>query len=246
MDALFLRLKESFDNYIKNKDSIARIEKAYFIAKKFHEGQLRRSGEPYITHPIEVGIILADLHAGPQTLIAALLHDVVEDTSYTLSEVEKAFDKDVRELVDGVTKLSKIHFQSVVTQAENIQKMLLAMAKDIRVVLIKIADRLHNVRTLESMPAEKQVNIARETLEIYAPIAHRLGIFKIKAELEDIALRYTDQTMYYRVANLIKSKKDEREQSIDTIIVQIQSLMKENQLVDYSIKGRIKNIFFYL
>ena len=243
MDALFLRLKESFDNYIKNKDSIARIEKAYFIAKKFHEGQLRRSGEPYITHPIEVGIILADLHAGPQTLIAALLHDVVEDTSYTLSEVEKAFDKDVRELVDGVTKLSKIHFQSVVTQAENIQKMLLAMAKDIRVVLIKIADRLHNVRTLESMPAEKQVNIARETLEIYAPIAHRLGIFKIKAELEDIALRYTDQTMYYRVANLIKSKKDEREQSIDTIIVQIQSLMKENQLVDYSIKGRIKNIF---
>ncbi|HBD74498.1 MAG TPA: (p)ppGpp synthetase [Acholeplasmataceae bacterium] len=243
MDALFLRLKESFDNYIKNKDSIARIEKAYFIAKKFHEGQLRRSGEPYITHPIEVGIILADLHAGPQTLIAALLHDVVEDTSYTLSEVEKVFDKDVRELVDGVTKLSKIHFQSVVTQAENIQKMLLAMAKDIRVVLIKIADRLHNVRTLESMPAEKQVNIARETLEIYAPIAHRLGIFKIKAELEDIALRYTDQTMYYRVANLIKSKKDEREQSIDTIIVQIQSLMKENQLVDYSIKGRIKNIF---
>ncbi len=243
MDALFLRLKESFDNYIKNEDSIARIEKAYFIAKKFHEGQLRRSGEPYITHPIEVGIILADLHAGPQTLIAALLHDVVEDTSYTLSEVEKAFDKDVRELVDGVTKLSKIHFQSVVTQAENIQKMLLAMAKDIRVVLIKIADRLHNVRTLESMPAEKQVNIARETLEIYAPIAHRLGIFKIKAELEDIALRYTDQTMYYRVANLIKSKKDEREQSIDTIIVQIQSLMKENQLVDYSIKGRIKNIF---
>lgn len=243
MDALFLRLKESFDNYIKNEESIARIEKAYFIAKKFHEGQLRRSGEPYITHPIEVGIILADLHAGPQTLIAALLHDVVEDTSYTLAEVEKAFDKDVRELVDGVTKLSKIYFQSVVTQAENIQKMLLAMAKDIRVVLIKIADRLHNVRTLESMPAEKQVNIARETLEIYAPIAHRLGIFKIKAELEDIALRYTDQTMYYRVANLIKSKKDEREQSIDTIIAQIQSLMKENHLVDYSIKGRIKNIF---
>jgi GTP pyrophosphokinase len=243
MDALFLRLKESFDNYIKNEDSIARIEKAYFIAKKFHEGQLRRSGEPYITHPIEVGIILADLHAGPQTLIAALLHDVVEDTSYTLAEVEKAFDKDVRELVDGVTKLSKIHFQSVVTQAENIQKMLLAMAKDIRVVLIKIADRLHNVRTLESMPAEKQVNTARETLEIYAPIAHRLGIFKIKAELEDIALRYTDQTMYYRVANLIKSKKDEREQSIDSIIAQIQSLMEEHQLVDYSIKGRIKNIF---
>jgi guanosine-3',5'-bis(diphosphate) 3'-pyrophosphohydrolase len=243
MDSLFLRLKESFDNYIKNAESIARIEKAYFIAKKFHDGQLRRSGEPYITHPIEVGIILADLHAGPQTLIAALLHDVVEDTSYTLAEVEKEFDKDVRELVDGVTKLSKINFQSVVTQAENIQKMLLAMAKDIRVVLIKIADRLHNVRTLDSMPAEKQVNIARETLEIYAPIAHRLGIFKIKAELEDIALRYTDQTMYYRVANLIKSKKDEREQSIDSIITQIQSLMTSNQLLDYSIKGRIKNIF---
>ncbi len=243
MDSLFLKLKASFDNYITNKESIDRIERAYFIAKQFHEGQLRRSGEPYITHPIEVGIILAELHAGPQTLIAALLHDVVEDTSFELSDVEKEFDKDVRDLVDGVTKLSKINFQSVVTQAENIQKMLLAMAKDIRVVLIKIADRLHNVRTLESMPNEKQVVIARETLEIYAPIAHRLGIFKIKAELEDIALRYTDQTMYYRVSNLIKSKKDEREQSIESIIKDIHQLLSSNALAEYSIKGRIKNIY---
>ena len=243
MDSLFLKLKDSFDNYITNQDSIDRIEKAYFIAKQYHEGQLRRSGEAYITHPIEVGIILAELHAGPQTLIAALLHDVVEDTSYELADVEKEFDKDVRDLVDGVTKLSKIKFQSVVTQAENIQKMLLAMAKDIRVVLIKIADRLHNVRTLDSMTPEKQHVIARETLEIYAPIAHRLGIFKIKAELEDIALLYTDQTMYHRVANLIKTKSDEREQSIETIIDHIENLLTTSELSNYSIKGRIKNIY---
>lgn len=243
MDALFLKLKASFDNYITNQESIDRIEKAYFIAKKYHEGQVRRSGEAYITHPIEVGIILAELHAGPQTLIAALLHDVVEDTAYELSDVEREFDKDVRDLVDGVTKLSKISFQSVVTQAENIQKMLLAMAKDIRVVLIKIADRLHNVRTLDSMTPEKQMIIARETLEIYAPIAHRLGIFKIKAELEDISLLYTDQTMYHRVANLIKIKSDEREQSIETIIDQIKNLLTSSELSNYSIKGRIKNIY---
>lgn len=243
MDSLFLKLKDSFDNYITNQESVDRIEKAYFIAKQYHEGQLRRSGEPYISHPIEVGLILTELHAGPQTLIAALLHDVVEDTEYELSDVEREFDKDVRDLVDGVTKLTKINFQSVVTQAENIQKMLLAMAKDIRVVLIKIADRLHNVRTLDSMPSDKQISIARETLEIYAPIAHRLGIFKIKAELEDISLRYTDQVMYYRVSNLIKTKKDERESSIESIIDQIESLFGTNELTNYSIKGRIKNIY---
>ena len=243
MDPLFVKLKESFSNYIQNKDNIDRMYHAFEIAKKYHEGQKRRSGEPYITHPVEVGIILADLHAGPQTIIAALLHDVVEDTSYTLDDVESSFGKDVRELVDGVTKLSKLSFKTVVTQADNVQKMLLAMAKDIRVVLIKIADRLHNVRTLESMPAEKQFIIARETLDIYAPIAHRLGIFKIKAELEDISLRYTDATMYYRVANLIKMKRDEREQSIESIIVDIKELLSGDAMSEYVIKGRIKNIY---
>ena len=185
MDQLFQKLKDSFSNYIKKTESIDRIHLAFKIAEKYHQGQKRRSGDPYITHPVEVGIILADLNAGPQTIIAALLHDVVEDTNFSLNDVEEKFGKDIALLVDGVTKISKIEFSSVVTQAENVQKMLLAMAKDIRVVLIKIADRLHNIRTLDVMPKEKQVSIARETLDIYAPIAHRLGIFKIKAELED-------------------------------------------------------------
>ena len=243
MDKLFQKLKDSFSNYIKKTESIDRIHLAFKIAEKYHQGQKRRSGDPYITHPVEVGIILADLNAGPQTIIAALLHDVVEDTNFSLNDVEEKFGKDISLLVDGVTKISKIEFSSVVTQAENVQKMLLAMAKDIRVVLIKIADRLHNIRTLDVMPKEKQVSIARETLDIYAPIAHRLGIFKIKAELEDISLRYTDQTMYNRVSNLIKTKEIERESSIKGIISSIKTLLNENHTKDYKIIGRVKNIY---
>jgi GTP diphosphokinase / guanosine-3',5'-bis(diphosphate) 3'-diphosphatase len=243
MDELFLTLHKAFENYIQKEENIMKIHDAYLVAKTYHEGQKRRSGEAYITHPVAVGIILAEMHAGPQTIAAALLHDVVEDTQFTLDDVEKQFGKDIRDLVDGVTKLTKLSFNTVVTQADNVQKMLLAMAKDIRVVLIKISDRLHNMRTLDSMPKEKQMTIARETLDIYAPIAHRLGMFKIKAELEDIALNYTDQTMYDRVTSLVTMKRDERESSIEHIIKNIESLLKEHQTLDFSIKGRIKNIY---
>jgi GTP pyrophosphokinase len=243
MDELFLTLHKAFENYIQKEENIMKIHDAYLVAKSHHEGQKRRSGEAYITHPVAVGIILAEMHAGPQTIAAALLHDVVEDTQFTLDDVEKQFGKDIKDLVDGVTKLTKLSFNTVVTQADNVQKMLLAMAKDIRVVLIKISDRLHNMRTLDSMPKEKQMTIARETLDIYAPIAHRLGMFKIKAELEDIALNYTDQTMYDRVTSLVTMKRDERESSIDQIIKNIESLLKEHDTPDFSIKGRIKNIF---
>lgn len=243
MDELFLTLVKAFENYIQKDENIVKIHDAYLIAKTYHEGQKRRSGEAYITHPIAVGIILAELHAGPQTIAAALLHDVVEDTQYSLEDVEKQFGKDIRDLVDGVTKLTKLSFNTIVTQADNVQKMLLAMAKDIRVVLIKISDRLHNMRTLDSMPKEKQMTIARETLDIYAPIAHRLGMFKIKAELEDIALNYTDQTMYDRVTNLVTKKRDERESSIDHIIKNIETLLVEHDTHEFSIKGRIKNIY---
>lgn len=243
MDELFLTLVKAFENYIQKDENIVKIHDAYLIAKTYHEGQKRRSGEAYITHPIAVGIILAELHAGPQTIAAALLHDVVEDTQYSLEDVEKQFGKDIRDLVDGVTKLTKLSFNTIVTQADNVQKMLLAMAKDIRVVLIKISDRLHNMRTLDSMPKEKQMTIARETLDIYAPIAHRLGMFKIKAELEDIALNYTDQTMYDRVTNLVTKKRDERESSIDLIIKNIETLLVEHDTHEFSIKGRIKNIY---
>jgi GTP diphosphokinase / guanosine-3',5'-bis(diphosphate) 3'-diphosphatase len=242
-DPLFKSLAESFDAYIKRESDIKLIEKAYFLAKEKHEGQMRKSGEPYITHPVAVAKILADLRGGPATLIAALLHDTVEDTALTLKEVEKDFGTDIAQLVDGVTKIGKLSFNQKASQADNHQKMLLAMAKDIRVVLIKIADRLHNVRTLESMTPEKQFKIATETLEIYAPLAHRLGIFRIKAELEDRSLRYTDPPMYYRVSNMIQAKKTEREASIDHVIESIMTLFSMSELKDFEIKGRIKNIY---
>ncbi|TNF09257.1 MAG: bifunctional (p)ppGpp synthetase/guanosine-3',5'-bis(diphosphate) 3'-pyrophosphohydrolase [Bacillota bacterium] len=242
-DPLFQSLAESFSSYIKRESDIKLIEKAYFLAKEKHEGQMRKSGEPYITHPVAVAKILAELHGGPATLIAALLHDTVEDTSLTLKEVEKLFGLEIAQLVDGVTKIGKLSFSTKASQADNHQKMLLAMAKDIRVVIIKIADRLHNVRTLDSMTPEKQYKIATETLEIYAPLAHRLGIFRVKAELEDRSLRYTDPPMYYRVSNMIQAKRTERERSIDNVITTIKSLFENSDLHDFEIKGRIKNIY---
>lgn len=242
-DALFQSLANSFSTYIHKKKDIERIEKAYLIAKEKHVGQMRKSGEPYITHPIAVAKILSELRVGPATLIAALLHDTVEDTSYTLEEVAQTFGKEIAIIVDGVTKIGQLSFNQVASQADNHQKMLLAMAKDIRVIVIKIADRLHNIRTLDSMPPEKQYRIASETLEIYAPLAHRLGIFRIKAELEDRSLRYTDPPMYYRVSNMIQAKKAEREASIEKVIELIKQLFGQSKLDDFEIKGRIKNIF---
>ncbi|MBU1094033.1 MAG: bifunctional (p)ppGpp synthetase/guanosine-3',5'-bis(diphosphate) 3'-pyrophosphohydrolase [Firmicutes bacterium] len=242
-DPLFQSLVESFDSYIKRDSDIKLIEKAYVLARDKHEGQMRKSGEPYITHPIAVAKILAELKGGPATLIAALLHDTVEDTSLTLKDVDTMFGSDIAQLVDGVTKIGKLSFTTQASQADNHQKMLLAMAKDIRVVLIKIADRLHNVRTLDSMAPEKQYKIATETLEIYAPLAHRLGIFRIKAELEDRSLRYTDPPMYYRVSNMIQAKRTERESSIEHVIENITELFTISELHDFEIKGRIKNIF---
>ncbi len=242
-DPLFDSLVESFHSYIHNEKDIELVKKAYFLAKEKHEGQMRKSGDPYITHPVAVAKILSELRAGPATIIAALLHDTVEDTSLTLKDVEINFGLEIAALVDGVTKIGKLSFNTVASQADNHQKMLLAMAKDIRVILIKIADRLHNVRTLNSMSPEKQYKIASETLDIYAPLAHRLGIFRIKAELEDRSLRYTDPPMYYRVSNMIQTKKMERESSIEHVIEHIQQLFVTSQLKDYEIKGRIKNIY---
>ncbi|AUD65169.1 (p)ppGpp synthetase [Tenericutes bacterium MZ-XQ] len=242
-DPLFQTLAEAFGKYIKNEKDVELIKKAYFLAKEKHEGQMRKSGEPYITHPVAVAKILSELTAGPATIIAALLHDTVEDTDLSLKDVEKDFGPEIAALVDGVTKIGKLSFNQVASQADNHQKMLLAMAKDIRVVLIKIADRLHNVRTLNSMSPEKQYKIASETLDIYAPLAHRLGIFRIKAELEDRSLRYTDPPMYYRVSNMIQAKKAEREASIEKIIESIKGLFNHSELQNYEIKGRIKNIF---
>ena len=170
-------------DYLKSKD-VDQIEEAYQVARAAHAGQYRQSGEPYITHPLAVAKILAEWHLDPQALMAALLHDVVEDTPTTKAEIAKKFGKQVAELVDGVSKIDRIDFATLQhAQAENFRKMLLAMARDVRVILIKLADRLHNMRTLEAVPPEKQERIARETLDIYAPIANRLGLISLYYEL---------------------------------------------------------------
>ncbi|MBG0762167.1 bifunctional (p)ppGpp synthetase/guanosine-3',5'-bis(diphosphate) 3'-pyrophosphohydrolase [Acholeplasma laidlawii] len=241
-DALYKALIKDISHYIKSESNINLITKAYVVAKEKHLGQMRKSGEPYITHPTAVARILAELEAGPQTLVAALLHDTVEDTDYTLEGIEKDFGKDVASLVDGVTKLSKLQFKDSL-QTDNQQKMLLAMAKDIRVILIKISDRLHNMRTLDSMAPDRQIAISKETLDIYAPIAHRLGLFRWKAELEDKSLRYVHPAMYYKVSNLVKAKRVERESNINNVIDYIKELFKESDLTNFEIKGRIKNIY---
>ncbi|CCV64547.1 Guanosine polyphosphate pyrophosphohydrolase/synthetase [Alteracholeplasma palmae J233] len=243
VDPLYEALLDDVSKYITKKEDLDKIEKAYLLAKSKHTGQMRRSGEPYIIHPVAVTRILAGLNAGPNTLVAGLLHDIVEDTDVTFDDLTQMFGKDVASLIDGVTKLTKLSFNQEGTQSDNHQKMLLAMARDIRVVIIKIADRLHNMRTLDFMPKDKQVRIASETLEIYAPLAHRLGLFRIKAELEDRSLRYTDPGMYYKVNNLIKLKMEQREHSIELVIENIKTMFKEYDLNQYEIKGRIKNIY---
>lgn len=221
----------------------ALLEKAYEVASDAHKGQLRESGEPYIIHPIEVAHILADLELDCTTIIAGLLHDTVEDTNYTFDEMKKQFGVDTAELVDGVTKLDKIPYTTKEEQqAENLRKMLMAMAKDIRVILIKLADRQHNMYTLKYMPPEKQLEKARETLEIYAPLAHRLGIATVKGELEDISLRYLHPKEYYDLVDKIAIRRREREAYIEEIKGQIKK--KTTELgIETTIDGRPKHFY---
>lgn len=240
----FEQVMESAQKYIQKKPNLLLIQKAYNFALLQHDGQLRQSGEPYITHPLEVAFTLSELGVGPNTLVAGLLHDVVEDTNTSLEDIAINFNPDIASLVDGLTKLNKLHFDSVETAlAENHQKMLMAMANDVRVILVKLADRLHNMRTLKYISRDRQIKIANETLDIYAPIAHRLGMFRIKAELEDRALKYKDPQMYHQITNLIQNKRDEQDSLIDKVISQIKIYFQDNKLSKYEIKGRIKNIY---
>lgn len=219
------------------------LEKAYNFARLAHTGQKRFSGEPYITHPVEVALILADIEMDSDAICAALLHDVVEDTGATYEEIVKEFGEEIAVLVDGVTKLTRIDFKSKEdAQAENLRKMFIAMARDIRVILIKLADRLHNMRTLQFQPENKQKQIATETMEIFAPLAHRLGIFKFKWELEDLAFAYLDHEMYMEVAQRLKQKRKEREDYVNEIIAQIRTGLDQAGIVA-EIKGRPKNIY---
>ena len=223
---------------------ITLIEKAYRTAKSAHKDQARKSGEPYIIHPLWVGIILADLEMDKETIVAGMLHDAVEDTEMTLEDVAREFGEEVALLVDGVTKLGQLSYSQdkLEVQAENLRKMFLAMAKDIRVIIIKLADRLHNMRTLEFMTPAKQKEKARETMDIYAPIAHRLGISKIKTELDDLSLKYSQPEVYFDLVRDLNERKTEREEFVQQIVAEVSTHMK-NSHIEAKVYGRVKHFF---
>ena len=229
--------------YIHNPESIALIQKAYDYVMDKHEGQTRRSGEPYTNHLIWVAYILATLETGPMTIAAGLLHDVMEDCGISHEEMVKEFGEEITTLVEGVTKISKMSFKDEQdVYAENHRKIYIAMAKDIRVILIKFADRVQNMRTLKYMPLEKQQRIAKETLEVYSPIAHRLGINDVRIELEDLSLLYIDPKAYKEIAELLESKRNERKQAVEEMMNEVETLLKENE-IDFKILGRAKHIY---
>ena len=242
-EVLYKELINSVLKYHPSTD-ISMIEKAYKVASEAHEGQKRKSGEPYIIHPLCVAIILADLELDKETIVAGLLHDAVEDTWMTDEDVEKEFGSEVALLVDGVTKLGQLSYSAdkVEVQAENLRKMFLAMAKDIRVILIKLADRLHNMRTLQYMRPEKQQEKARETMDIYAPIAMRLGISKIKVELDDLSLKYLKPDVYYDLVHKVALRKSEREQFVGAIVKEVKKHMDDAN-IKAQVDGRVKHFF---
>jgi guanosine-3',5'-bis(diphosphate) 3'-pyrophosphohydrolase len=228
--------------YLRPED-IAQLESAYHFSEAAHQGQYRASGEPYISHPLAVANILAQWHLDPQALTAALLHDVMEDTSITKAEISKSFGKPVAELVDGVSKLDKIEFETQEkAQAENFRKMLLAMARDVRVILIKLADRLHNMRTLDAVEPEKRRRIARETLEIYAPIANRLGLNSIYQELEDLSFKFLYPVRYRVLSKAVKAARGNRREIVGKILEAIRRRLRENK-VEAQVHGREKHLY---
>src|SRR5246500_288593 len=233
------KFKKLLDTVHENRpgDDLDIIRKAWAFCLQQHEGQKRASGEPYIIHPLEVGQVLAELKMDSTAIAAGLLHDAVEDTDVTSAEIAKKFGDQVAHIVEGVTKLEKIKFANREDhQAENIRKMLLAMVTDVRVVIIKLADRLHNMRTLEHLKPEKQQKIARETLDIYAPLAHRLGMGKLRGELEDLAFRYTDPYAYEQVSTEVDALRGRGEEFLQRIVKQLEAKLKE-----FKIQGRVES-----
>ena len=220
------------------------VKKAFEFSEKAHERQIRRSGEPYITHPLGVAAILTDLQLDMATVVTGLLHDTVEDTDVTLDDVEDQFGPVVRDLVDGVTKISQMRFRHThEKQGENIRKMIVSMGKDVRVILVKLADRLHNMRTLNHMPYEKQARIAQETLDIYAPLASRLGISPIKIELEDLSFRYLFPDAYYELVQKVNTKKKERERYIEDVRTLLTNEISDRSQFTFEVYGRPKHFY---
>ncbi len=242
-EVLYNKLITTIQSYHPSAD-ISMIEKAYTLAFNAHKDQKRKSGEPYIIHPLCVAIILAELELDKETIVAGILHDVVEDTVLTTEEITEQFSEEVSLLVDGVTKLTQLNYSKdkLEIQAENLRKMFLAMAKDIRVILIKLADRLHNMRTLQYMRAEKQKEKARETMDIYAPLAQRLGISKIKVELDDLSLKYLEPEVYQGLIQKIATKRSERESFIQAIVTEVKTHIHSAN-IEAKIDGRVKHFF---
>ena len=242
-DVLYQELIASVKRYHPSAD-ISLIDKAYRTAYEAHKSQKRKSGEPYIIHPLCVGIILADLELDKETIAAGLLHDVVEDTIMTVEELKVEYGEEVALIVDGVTKLGRLSYSvdKVEEQAENLRKMFLAMAKDIRVILVKLADRLHNMRTAKYWSPPKQKEKARETMDIYAPIAQRLGISKIKVELDDLSLKYLESDAYYDLVEQVNMKKSERQDFVDAIVEEVKHHIDESG-IEGQVSGRIKHFF---
>jgi RelA/SpoT family (p)ppGpp synthetase len=240
---MFEEIREKLIAQNRDEADIEKIEQAYLFAKRLHEGQYRVSEEPYIVHPVEVAKILADLKVDANTLSAAFLHDILEDTDTKPEEIKELFGEDVLNLVQGVTKLGKLQFKSnEQRQAENFRRLFIAMANDVRIIFLKLADRLHNMRTLNFMAANKQQKIARETLDIFAPLANRLGIGRVKAELEDLSLRYLDPEKYFEIAQLVSQTKAEREMTVELLMDKISQDVR-NSGINAQITGRAKHYY---
>src|ERR1700759_28901 len=224
-------------------DDINIIRRAWEFCVQHHHGQLRASGEPYVLHPLEVAQVLAEMKLDSTAIAAGLLHDAVEDTPVTTEEISEEFGEQVAHIVEGVTKIDKIQFANREDrQAENVRKMLLAMVSDVRVVIIKLADRLHNMRTLEHLPPEKRQSIARETLDIYAPLAHRLGMGKVRGELEDLAFKYTDPYAYQQVSTEVDALRGAGESFLNRIVAELEQKLKEHN-IEGRVESRIKRLY---
>ena len=236
-------IMDEVKKYMVKPENLDLIKKAYEYANEKHAGQFRKSGEPYVTHVLNVGYILAALRSSPQTIAAGLLHDTIEDCDVDEEEFKKLFGDEIFLLVQGVTKIGNLKFKDEKEyQAENHRKIFIAMAKDVRVILIKLVDRLHNMLTLQYMPEEKQMRIAAETLEVYAPIAHRLGISEIKNELEDLSFMYLNREKYFEIAHLVEKKKAERDGQVSKMIEEISQLLNEHH-IKFRIFGRSKHLY---